>query len=136
MEREMVSDVAQIYDVWKAYGSAVYEGDLNRWLALWIDDSKRLAPNAPASVGLEQIRIAVEPLFELFDFEAFGVNPDEVQILGDQAYSHGTYGFSMMPKAGGDVIEDRGKFLTILEKQVDGSWKIAVDCFNSDLPKP
>jgi ketosteroid isomerase-like protein len=136
MEREMVSDVAQIYDVWKAYGSAVYEGDLNRWLALWIDDSKRLAPNAPASVGLEQIRIAVEPLFELFDFEAFGVNPDEVQIFGDQAYSHGTYGFSMMPKAGGDVIEDRGKFLTILEKQVDGSCKIAVDCFNSDLPKP
>ena len=83
MEREMVSDVAQIYDVWKAYGSAVYEGDLNRWLALWIDDSKRLAPNAPASVGLEQIRIAVEPLFELFDSCGWA-NGDACAIVGSR----------------------------------------------------
>ena len=134
MEREMVSDVVRIYDVWNEYGSAVQDGDLERWIALWIDDAKRLAPNAPVSVGLEEIRIAVKPLFEMIDFAVAEVSPDEVQILGDRAYSHGAYRFSMLPRAGGEAIEDRGKFLTILEKQIDGRWKIAVDCFNSDLP--
>ena len=105
-------------------------------MSLWVDDGKRMAPNAPASVGLDQIRVAVEPLFELFDFEEFNVNLDEVRILGDRAYSHGAFAFSMTPLAGGDLIEDSGKFLTILDKQADGSWKIAVDCFNSDMPAP
>ena len=27
-----------------------------------------------------------------------------------------------------------GKYLTILKKQTDGSWKIYRDCFNSDVP--
>ena len=58
---------------------------------------------------------------ELFDFDEFTINPEEVRILGDRAYSHGLYGFSMTPKAGGDTIELSGKFLTILEKQADGS---------------
>lgn len=133
-ERMKNIDVALIYELWNEYASALHDGDLERWITLWIDDGKRMAPNAPACNGLGQIRAAVEPLFDLFKFEAFDVSPDEIQILGDRAYSHGTFAFSMMPKAGGGLIDDNGKFLTILEKQADDSWKIAVDCFNSDLP--
>lgn len=133
-ERMKNIDLALIYELWNEYGSAVHDGDLERWMALWVDDGKRMAPNAPASIGLEQIRAAAGPLFDLFIFEAFRVSPDEVQILGDRAYAHGTFAYSMTPKEGGDLIEDNGKFLTILQKQADGSWKIEIDCFNSDLP--
>jgi len=55
--------------------------------------------------------------------------------LGDRAYSHGLYGFSMTPKAGGDTTKVTGKFLTIFQKQADGSWKIAIDCFNYSPPE-
>jgi ketosteroid isomerase-like protein len=33
-------------------------------------------------------------------------------------------------KDGGDTLVLNGNFLSILEKQDDGSWKIAIDCFN------
>ena len=62
------------------------------------------------------------------------IHPEEVRILGDRAYSHGTYDFEMTPKEGGDTSVVAGNFLTILAKQADGSWKIAIDCFNYDAP--
>jgi ketosteroid isomerase-like protein len=33
-------------------------------------------------------------------------------------------------------VEDRGKYLEIWKRQADGSWKVALDIFNSDLPLP
>ncbi len=54
--------------------------------------------------------------------------------MGDRAYSHGSYEFEMSPKEGGKTKSCFGKFLDILEKQVDGSWKIAIDCHNYDTP--
>lgn len=134
--KEVAADVVKVKEVFEEYASAGAAGDLERWMSLWSADSKRLAPNAPASMGAQEIRVAVGPVFELFDFEEFIVNPEEVRIFGDHAYSLGTYSFLMAPKAGGDTIEDSGKFLTILEKQADGSWKIAVDSFNTSLPLP
>jgi hypothetical protein len=37
-------------------------------------------------------------------------------------------------KRRGETKSYSGKFLDILEKQADGSWKIAIDCFNLDAP--
>ena len=40
----------------------------------------------------------------------------------------------VMPKEGGDSIKVNGEYSTILQRQIDGSWKIAIDCFNYDAP--
>lgn len=134
MERNLVSDVAQIYKVWKEYAAAVNDGDINRLISLWIEEGIRMPPDFPRSVGLPQIRVSIEPIFENINFEEFIINPDEIHILGDRAYSHGLFCTSMTPKTGGETIEFKGKFLTILTKQADGFWRIAVDCFNSNKP--
>jgi hypothetical protein len=73
-------------------------------------------PIFPRSVGLSHIRMSIELIFENIVFEDFNINPEEVHILGDQAYSHGLFCTSMTPKTGGETIEVRGKFLTILTK--------------------
>ena len=57
-------------------------------------------------------------------------NTEEVQILGDQAFSYGTHEIIVTPKDTGDTLTLRGNFLTILTKQINGSWKIAIFCFN------
>ena len=129
-------NVAKVKEAFDNYAAAALDGDLESWISLWSEYGRRMAPNAPVSVGVEQIRASVEPGFELFNFVEFDINTEEVQVLGDWAYSHGAYSYSMMPKSGGDAIEDSGKFLTIFEKQDDGSWKIAVDSFSSSLPAP
>jgi ketosteroid isomerase-like protein len=37
---------------------------------------------------------------------------------------------------GGQAMIDKGKYLVVMKRQVDGSWKVAVDIWNSDLPQP
>ena len=134
MGRTKNSDVAQIYELWGNYAAEWSPGgDFERWMALWIPDGIQLPPDAPRNMGKEQIRAGNQPGFDETDWE-MTVYPDEVRVLGDQAYTHGTYDFTFTPKEGGKTTEGSGKFLTILEKQVDGSWKIAIDCFNFDAP--
>jgi ketosteroid isomerase-like protein len=36
----------------------------------------------------------------------------------------------------GSPIMDRGKYVAVWKKQADGSWKVAAESFNSDLPVP
>lgn len=133
MERMQVSAVAKINELWKEYAAAANAGDMERWIALWVDDGIQLAPGAARRVGKQKIRAEMQPLFDLFDTE-MAIYPDEIQVLGDQAYAHGLYEFVMTPKEGGDRTRVQGKFLTILRRQPDDSWKIAVDCFNYDAP--
>jgi uncharacterized protein (TIGR02246 family) len=130
LERVQVVDVAHIYDLWNDYAAAATDGDMERWIALWIDDGIQMAPGAPRRVGKAEIRRGMQPLFDLFDTTKMVIQPEEVRILGDRAYSHGTLEFERAPKAGGELKSYSVKFLAILEKQVDGSWKIAIDCHN------
>jgi uncharacterized protein (TIGR02246 family) len=129
LERTKNTDVAQIYELWNEYAAAWRAGDMERWIALWTDDGIQMPPGAPRNVGKEQIRTANQPGMDQNDYE-MTINPDQVQVLGDRAYSHGTYTCEMTPKAGGETKSYSGKFLDILEKQADGSWKIAIDCHN------
>jgi uncharacterized protein (TIGR02246 family) len=103
-------------------------------MALWIDDGIQMAPDVPRRVGKDEIREGMQPLFYLNDTSDMVIDTEEVRILGDRAYSHGTYVFEMGPKEGGESKSYSGKFLDILEKQVDGSWKIAIDCHNYSAP--
>ena len=134
IERVQVADVAQVYELWNEYAAAANDGDMARWIALWIDDGIQMAPDAPPRIGKEQIREAMQPLFDHFNMSKMIIQTEEVRILGDRAYSHGTYTFEMTPKEGGETKSYSGKFLDILEKQVDGFWKIAIDCHNYNMP--
>jgi uncharacterized protein (TIGR02246 family) len=134
LERVQVADVAQVYDLWNEYVAAAIDGDMESWIALWIDDGIQMPPGAPRRVGKAEIQRGVQPRFDLFDTTKMIIHTEEVRIMGDRAYSHGTYEFEMAPKEGGETKSYTGKFLDILEKQVDGSWKIAIDCHNYHTP--
>jgi len=57
---------------------------------------------------------------------------DETVVVGDLAYTRGSYDQATKPKAGGMTTKLTGKFLDILQRQSDGTWKITRDCFNYD----
>ena len=134
MERNMASDVAKVYEVWNEYVAACHSGDLERWMSMWTENGIQMPPDVPRRVGKERIRTGMQPGFDLFDMKNMIIQTEEVRILGDQAYSHGTYTFDMTPKEGGETTSYSGKFLDILQKQVDGSWKIVIDCHNYNGP--
>jgi uncharacterized protein (TIGR02246 family) len=108
-------------------------GDMDRWISLWISGGIELQPAGSRLMGIEQIRAANQPVMELFVTE-MTISPEDVRILGNCAYSYGNYRYALTPKEGGESINNAGMFLTVLEKQANGSWKIAITCFNTSQP--
>jgi uncharacterized protein (TIGR02246 family) len=129
-ERAKTVDVALVYQLWNEYAAAANKGDLARWISFWIDDGIQMPPGVPRRVGKTQIRKEMQPLFDLFNITNMSVHTEEVRILGDWAFTHGAFEFELTLKDGGATKSYSGRFLDILEKQVDGSWKIAIDCHN------
>ena len=131
MERNMVTDIAQIYHLWKEYANAMNAGDFERWIALWVDDCIHAPPSeaGPRQHGKDKISTWMDSGFAS-SWREMTVNTEEVVVLGEKAYSHGRITWTMIPDGGGDTVTKSGNFLTILEKQDDGSWKILINNWN------
>jgi len=55
-----------------------------------------------------------------------------VEVIGDLAFDAGRCKM-LVPSAMGKRREERGKYLFVYARQKDGNWKIAADCWASDL---
>jgi uncharacterized protein (TIGR02246 family) len=135
LEERKKADIAALREILNKYAAMCHAGDLEGWLSLWTDDGIQMYPGAPSRVGKEQIRAGMKPAFDQFILKIAITSEMEAKVSGNLGFARGTYTLSMVPKAGGEETKFDGKYLTILEKQRDGSWKIARDCFNSNVPE-
>jgi uncharacterized protein (TIGR02246 family) len=118
----------------KQYSVTINAGDFEGWISLWTNDGIQMPPDTPARIGKEQIRAGMKPAFDQFILKMVITN-NEARVSGDLGFLRGTFTESMVPKAGGETEKYDGKYLSILERQADGSWKVARDCFNSNVPE-
>jgi uncharacterized protein (TIGR02246 family) len=123
---------AAVEGIWKEYAASLNAGDINRWMALWTDDGVQLPPDEPPVVGKNKIRARNEAVLQKFNFD-IGITNQEAHTAGDWGFSRGVYRATLTPKQGGAPISIDGKYLTILARQGDGSWKIHRDIFNSNV---
>ena len=130
---DVEADIAAIEEIWDNYVLAQNTGDLELYMSLMADDVIKMPPDKPAFSGKELLREKKEKGYANNTYE-MAIYNEEVQVDGDLAFSRGTYTVSKTPKAGGDTAYVDGKYLTILKRQADGSWKIARDCYNSNVP--
>jgi uncharacterized protein (TIGR02246 family) len=126
------ADVAAIRSVVDTYEEAVLAGDYEKAAAVWAEDVIRMPPNAPIIEG----RAAI-----LEDYEArtYVVNEfnqawEEIDGRDGLAYARGPYEITTTIPGNPEPVSDVGKALAILRRQEDGSWAMAIACWNSDLP--
>jgi ketosteroid isomerase-like protein len=129
----------EIEEIWRTYERTVMDSDIEGWMALWDEKGVQLPPDAPALHGPAKIRSVIGPWMAknratMSSIKAV-IKSEETQAEGSWAFSSGSYTFRMQPKAGGKPELTDGKFLTVLRRQTDGSWKIRRDCFNSNIPR-
>ena len=122
-------DEAAIRDIWVKYAAARVAGDAEAWLALWDENGIKMSEGSPAR-DRKALDAGVPKSFAATPTSSMNINPEEIVVTGDWAYSRGTYDADRTVK-GKDVHID-GKFLTILKRQADGSWKIYRDMSNSN----
>jgi ketosteroid isomerase-like protein len=130
------ADLAAIRANDSAFASTAEAGNAAGVAATYVPDAQLMPPNAPTIKGREAIQKFWGGLLGAYQLK-FQVAADEVEGRGDLAYARGHYLLDGTPKAkGGAPIHDEGKFLEILRRQPDGTWRYAVDMYSSDLPAP
>jgi ketosteroid isomerase-like protein len=91
----------------------------------------------PPNQEVIQGRDAIAAFFEGYPpFTDLTFTPVEVDGAGDIAYVYGIYSLMLILPGEEQPVPDNGKYIEIWKRQVDGTWKLALDIFNSDVPLP
>jgi ketosteroid isomerase-like protein len=103
-------------------------------LSYYADDAYSLPSYSPMLIGKKAIENSMN-MDENSDMKitSFKFNTKDLWLSGDQMCEVGTYDLSMTVGNPAKTTSDHGKYLTIYQKQKDGSWKIKADMWNTDL---
>ncbi|MFN2531046.1 MAG: DUF4440 domain-containing protein [Pyrinomonadaceae bacterium] len=108
--------------------------DVEKIVSYYSNDAVVMPPNSPSLTGKEPVRNFWKGMIGAPGFTG-GWKPTKIEVArsGDLAYIGGTYELGAND-ANGKLMTDKGKYVEVWKKQADGSWKCAIDIFNSDLP--
>jgi uncharacterized protein (TIGR02246 family) len=116
------------------WARAATAGDANAVAALYASDATVLPPMEPIRQGEAAKKYWI-------DFTNAFSGPTElattaVEGRGDLAYASGTYRLTLTPRKAGakPLPTEEGKYLEVLKKQADGSWKILYDMWSPSAP--
>lgn len=110
------------------------EGNVDKSMGLYTDDAISMPSYEPMHQGIAEIRDAQKKMAESgWKFESFEPNIVKVIPMGDLVAEIGTYKVSMAMPGSSKPMKDQGKYLTIWEKQDDGTLRIKVETWNSDV---
>jgi ketosteroid isomerase-like protein len=123
---------AEIEEMDTKWVEAFKQRDFATIEALYASNGLLLPSNSPPVEGPEAIVAVWKSWSELPNVEVvFGVNRIEASSSGDMAYDYGWYTFAFDTDNG--RVTDKGKYVVVWKK-LDGSWKVAADIFNTNLP--
>jgi ketosteroid isomerase-like protein len=105
--------------------------DTDKFLSYFAPDASVYVPGAPVATGSGPIRESLTRMSSSPGFAlTFAPTRADVSASGDLGYTSGTYESTM----GG--VMDKGKYITVWQKQSGGEWKVKEDIFNSDAGAP
>jgi ketosteroid isomerase-like protein len=108
--------------------------NLDKSVAFFDEKGAMLASNAPIADSKEAISTLLTGFFALPDLKiSWHVDRADVARSGDLGYTSGAYEMTFKD-ATGKPLSDKGKYVTVWKKQKDGTWKVLLDIFNTDLP--
>ena len=110
--------------------------DLEQLMSFFADDALGIYPNTPIIIGKDALRQSWTTTLAIPGF-SMSLQPMKVEAArsGDLAYVHGTW-TRTMNDAMGKPAADKGDYIVVYKKQLDGRWRIVADIGNSDLPLP
>jgi len=109
-------------------------GNTEKLLSIYTEDAISLPSYEPIHVGLPAIKKASEDMAKSgVKFTSFEPTIVKVFVNGDLISEIGTYKITMSMPGMDQPMDDHGKYLTLWEKQKDGSLKVKVETWNSDV---
>lgn len=127
------ADLASLQEFLSHAGEAVNAGDVEAEVNRFTPDGIYMWPGAPAIEGHEALRKWFEARFAAVRVQLESETL-ELEVAGDWAYERGRSVARIQPRAGGPVRIVHDKYLNILRRQADGTWRIARRIRNADHP--
>jgi ketosteroid isomerase-like protein len=118
----------------KELSTAMLQGNSEKMLEMYTEDAISMPSYRPMEVGLAEIkRASMEEKKSGWKTTAFELNNQKIITSGNLVTDIGTYKITMTGPGMEKPMDDHGKYLTIYEKQKDGSLKIKVETWNTDV---
>jgi uncharacterized protein (TIGR02246 family) len=95
------------------------------------EDAFLMAPESETKRGRAEIEAYYQAIFDEFETELES-GYEDIKVDGDLAYGRGFAKVWLTPKSGGEKIYSESKYLNILERQSDGTWKTTHDIWNGN----
>jgi len=126
------ADEAAIRSADADFAKAAAVKDVDKIVALYMDDAVIFSPGAPAVIGKENIhkffeRILAGPSIQF----AFSNVTVDVARSGDLAEDRGSIQVTTTGKDGKPATQS-SEYVLVWKKQADGSWKVAADTSATD----
>jgi uncharacterized protein (TIGR02246 family) len=128
-------DMAAIGRVRDDYMAAWKAGDAGAIVDLYTADAVLLPRNQPTVTGHDAIMQYSAGFFAQFVPDGIKLTSEETKVSGDLAMDRGTFDIMATPKTGGDQVHEMGRYIVLLQRQADGSWKLTRDMDNSLAPE-
>ncbi len=111
---------------------AYLKRDVERWLAGFSEDVIVMPPGAFMLVGRDALGEVIRTQFAWLEaYEtAIEAEPLEIVVAGDWAYSRASFEVRHQPLDGREPIVERGRSLTIWQRQGDGDWLVSRHILN------
>ncbi len=128
---DVEADKEAIKKITDDFNAAINAGNIDKLVSLYTDDAVRIPPNKPALVGKEAIRSLFQEQLDQFTVQNEGVIVD-LKVSGDLAFVRGSWTSINTPKTGGEPLKFNGNFVSIIQKQPDGSWKTICNSWSNE----
>jgi uncharacterized protein (TIGR02246 family) len=132
------ADEAALRAADQAWAKAASAGDAAALTAFYTDDAVLMPPGSPTLRGGDEIGKYFAGMTGAVS-GPFVLETTAVEGRGDLALTSGTYTATLTPKQAGakPLPVEQGKYLGVMKKQPDGSWKLVYDIWNTDAaPTP
>ncbi len=116
-----------------AFTRAFNASDTAALSALYTQDAEQMPPNAPAIRGAHEIAAGAAQMFSMMGKPQLTLTPETTEGAGDVAWETGTA--TINGTMNGKPVQDVSKYLVIVRKQPDGSWKLHREIWNSSAPQ-
>ena len=127
-------DIAAIRTVYAGWNAAVESGNIAGYLAALDEDVELMLTDAPPIRGRDNYAVFLEPVFAADSFEIEIADTGTIEVDGDLAWARYDYIIHRLPGGSATRISSYRKFLDVLRRQPDGSWRVLKHIWNYNEP--
>lgn len=125
-------DSLAIVQLYRDLPQAVAASDVDGIMSLMDDSITVLVPGVPPIEGPQAYRAGLAPMFSTAEVRLRLAMPLRLWIAGPLAFVHYTGVLVTIPKAAGDSVRSPLRYVDILRRQPDGSWRLFLHSFQND----